>query len=157
MQIRCNKGSGAKMHKCLAGRSRIVFTPVSFSSNVYVMYKIIYIYFWLRFVFVYHKSLKRSLKPDFEYKITFWTCVIMLWIHKVYFVVKKLMWNARIKAFWYTKDILPQKLKRIIPNSTLKESCPQQIIKKKCKKVLYLHFILFFWWISLSTRKIKDK
>ena len=29
-----------------------------------------------------------------------WICV---WFHKGYFVVKKLVWNIRIKAFWYTK------------------------------------------------------
>ena len=28
--------------------------------------------------------------------------VLVLWIHKVYFVVKKLEWNV-IKAFWYKK------------------------------------------------------
>ena len=54
--------------------------------------------------FVYQKSLKRTFKPSFEYKIAFWICVlVMLWIHKVYCVVKKLVWNLRIKAFWYTK------------------------------------------------------
>ena len=39
----------------------------------------------------------------FLYKITFWICVLVLWIHKGYCVVKKLVWNVRIKAFLYTK------------------------------------------------------
>ena len=43
--------------------------------------------------------------PVFEYKITFWICVLVLWIHKGYCVVKKLVWNVRIKSFWYTKDL----------------------------------------------------
>ena len=30
------------------------------------------------------------LKPGFKYKITLWICVLMSWIHKGYFVVKKL-------------------------------------------------------------------
>ena len=29
-----------------------------------------------------------------------------LWIYKCYCVVKKLVWNVRIKAFWYTKYII---------------------------------------------------
>ena len=33
-------------------------------------------------------------------------CLLVLWIHKGYFVVKKLVWNVRIKAFWYTKKII---------------------------------------------------
>ena len=40
----------------------------------------------------------------FEYIITFWICVLVLWIHKGYCVVKKLVWNVCIKAFWYTKS-----------------------------------------------------
>ena len=42
------------------------------------------------------------LKSVFEYKMTFWICVLVLWIHKGYFVVKNLVWNVRIKGFWYT-------------------------------------------------------
>ena len=34
-------------------------------------------------------------------------CLLAVWIHKGYFVVKKLVWNVRIKAFWYTKKIIP--------------------------------------------------
>ena len=49
----------------------------------------------------------KCLKPVFEYKITFWIYVLALWIHKGYYVVKKLLGNVRIKAFWYTKWINP--------------------------------------------------
>ena len=38
----------------------------------------------------------------FNFKITFWIFVL-LWIHKGYCVVKKMVWNFRIKAFWYSK------------------------------------------------------
>ena len=67
---------------------------------------------WFVFIFVYQKSLKGTFKPVFEYKINFWICVLSFWIHKGYFVVKKLVWNLRIKAFWYIKYIktlLPDK------------------------------------------------
>ena len=62
--------------------------------------------FLTQIIFLYQKSLKRTFKLVFEYKITFWICVLVLWIHKGYCVVKKLMWNLRIKAFWYTKIII---------------------------------------------------
>ena len=54
---------------------------------------------WVGFIFVYQKSLKGRLKLFFEYKITFWICVLVLWIHNGYCVVKLLVWNIRIKAF----------------------------------------------------------
>jgi hypothetical protein len=61
---------------------------------------------WVGFIFVYQKSFyNERLKPVFEYKITFWICVLVLWMHKGYCVVKELVWNVRIKAFWYTKKI----------------------------------------------------
>ena len=50
--------------------------------------------------------LNERLKPVFEYKITFWICVLLLWILKGYYVVKMLVWNVRIKAFWYTNIYL---------------------------------------------------
>ena len=55
--------------------------------------------------FVYQKSLKRTFKFFFEYKIIFSICVLVLWIHRGYCVVKKLVLNVRINAFWYTKYI----------------------------------------------------
>ena len=47
----------------------------------------------------------QRLEPVFEYKITIWICVLVMLIHKGYFVVKKMVWNVRIKAFCYTKSI----------------------------------------------------
>ena len=44
-------------------------------------------------------------KPIFEYKITSRICVLELWTDKGYFLVKKLLWNVRIKAFLYKKKI----------------------------------------------------
>ena len=49
---------------------------------------------WVGFIFVYQKSLKRTFKPGFKYKIPFWICVLVLWIHNCYFVVKKLVWHT---------------------------------------------------------------
>ena len=54
-------------------------------------------YFWLRFFF----SLKRTLKPVFEYKIIFGISVLVLWIHKGYVEVNKLMENVHINALWF--------------------------------------------------------
>ena len=49
-----------------------------------------------RFFFT-QKPLKRtSFKTIFEYKMTFWICVPVLWIHKVYFIVKT----------WYEMSVL---------------------------------------------------
>ena len=45
-------------------------------------------------LFLYKKNL---FKPVFEYKIIFWICVIVLWIHKGCFVAKKLEWNVVLK------------------------------------------------------------
>ena len=39
---------------------------------------------------------------NFFVQITFWICVLALWIPTGYFEVKKLVCNVRIKAFWYT-------------------------------------------------------
>ena len=62
---------------------------------------------WFRFNFVYQKSLKRTFKTCFcGKKITFGICVLVLWINKGYFVVKKQVWNVCIKSSWYTKFLL---------------------------------------------------
>ena len=50
------------------------------------------------------KTLKRRFKTVFKYKITFWICVLVLWIHKC--IIKKMVWNVSIKAFWYTNTPL---------------------------------------------------
>ena len=39
----------------------------------------------------------------FDYKIPFWICGCVLWMHVDYFVLKKEV-NVSIKAFWYTKN-----------------------------------------------------
>ena len=75
----------------------LLLSPLSVKLN--------FIYFLPRFSYVYYKSLKRTLKPVFEHKITFWIFVLRLLIHKGYCLVKKLVWNVRIGFidFWYTK------------------------------------------------------
>ena len=50
-------------------------------------------------------------KSVFEYILTFWICVLVLWIHKGYFVLKKLVWNVFIKAIWYTNIYYVSELK----------------------------------------------
>ena len=44
----------------------------------------------------------KRLKPGFKYKIIVWIFVLVLLIHKGYFVVKKIVWNVGIKDFLYT-------------------------------------------------------
>ena len=57
-------------------------------------------------LFLYTRNLlNKWLNPVFEYKSTIWICVIMVWIHKGYCVVKKLLWNIRIKSFVVYKSI----------------------------------------------------
>ena len=46
----------------------------------------------------------------------------MLWIPKGYFVVKKLVWNVHIKAFWYT-IVLFKWIKLYFPRKRLKKIC----------------------------------
>ena len=48
---------------------------------------------------VYQKYLKSTFKP---FEFVFLSCVKS----QGYFVLKKLMWNVQIKAFWYTKTII---------------------------------------------------
>ena len=61
-----------------------------------------YRYFWLRFFFIYQKSLRLPFKTSFWVQNHLVICVLALWIHNGYFVVKKLEWNVCIKACWYT-------------------------------------------------------
>jgi hypothetical protein len=42
-------------------------------------------------------------KTGFWVQNHLWICVLVLWIHKGYFIVKKRVWKVRIKDFWYTK------------------------------------------------------
>ena len=57
---------------------------------------------WVRSIFVY----QNHIKSVFEYEIAFWSCVQVLWIYKGYFIVKMLVWNVRIKACWFTNNII---------------------------------------------------
>ena len=94
-----------------------------------------YIFFPLRFIFVYQKSLKQTLKSVFENKIIFWICVLVLWIPKGYCVVKKLGCNGRIKAFWHTTTFC-------IPESFNANNLHQlfdhkiTFVNSKCEKLL---------------------
>ena len=57
-------------------------------------------------LFLYTRNLENErLKSVFEYKITSWICVLALQFHIGYCVLKKLVWNVRIKAFTYTNII----------------------------------------------------
>ena len=67
---------------------------------------ILIIYFWLRYIFVYQKFLKQT------FQTSFWgqnhllnLCSRVVNSQRFIFVVKKLVWNVRIKAFWYTKTM----------------------------------------------------
>ena len=80
--------------------------PVCSIGKAWVTNKVCNIYFWLRFgltnaindylsyqiwvgiIFVSPNSLKQTFKNDSGQKITFRICVLVLWIHKCYFVVK---------------------------------------------------------------------
>ena len=62
----------------------------------------IYIFGSDLFLYAYQKSLKQTFKQAFEYKITLGIFCFELCIHKGYFLLKKLVRNVRIKAFWYT-------------------------------------------------------
>ena len=61
---------------------------------------------WFGYIFVYQKSLKHTFKTGFWVQNHIWICVLMMWIHKVYCEVKKLVWNVSIIDFWCTKNIL---------------------------------------------------
>ena len=57
--------------------------------------------------------IKKIFKPGvlnqiFQYKITFWISVCVLWIHKCYCLYIYNIWNIVIKSFCYTNLILAQ-------------------------------------------------
>ena len=56
-------------------------------------------------------QLMKLLKVKNSWKITFLICVLVLWIHKGYCLVKELVWNVRIKGFGYTKIFTTFKIK----------------------------------------------
>ena len=49
-------------------------------------------------LFFIKKSLYYPLNPVFKYIITFCICVLVMWIHKGYCVVKKLEWNVILRT-----------------------------------------------------------
>ena len=56
--------------------------------------------------------------------LCWWCCEI----HKSYFVLKKLVLNARIKAFWYTKKSIRRNLLRL---------SLQRLLSQRKKKINY--------------------
>ena len=57
-------------------------------------------------LFFYSRNiLNGCLKPVFEHKISFWIYVLVPWNNKGYYVVKKLVWNVRIKLSGIKKTI----------------------------------------------------
>ena len=53
-----------------------LFNSIQYTHFNTLQNQILNHYFWLRFIFAYQKSLKQTLKPFFEYKMTFWICVL---------------------------------------------------------------------------------
>ena len=68
----------------------IVFLFTVYCKNYFLVWYKIYIF----------TEIFKTLKLDFEYKITFWIHVLVLWIHKGYLVIKKLVWNVRIQIIF---------------------------------------------------------
>ena len=61
---------------------------------------------WVGFIFVCQKSLERTFKTGFRvqnHPLNLYSIAVN---HKGYCVVKKLLWNVRIKAFRYTTNII---------------------------------------------------
>ena len=59
--------------------------------------------YWVRFIFVYQKYLKRTFQTGYwlqNHRLNFWFRDVN---SQRLFCSKKLVWNVRIKAFWYTK------------------------------------------------------
>ena len=58
-------------------------------------------------LFLYARNLySERLKPVFECKITFWISVLVLWIHKGYYVIKKRCEMFVLKLFDIQKNML---------------------------------------------------
>ena len=63
------------------------------------------IYFWLRFIFVYQKSLKQTFQTGFWVKNHHWNICFRVVNSQRLFVYKKLVWNVCMKYFWHTKKV----------------------------------------------------
>ena len=106
------------------------------------------------------KLCNQCLKPVFEFKIIFWICVLVLWIYKGYCVVKKLVWNVCIKAFWYTKLVSTnvnfyfvsfQKFWVIYMNLKNTNSC--NFLKLHLKNNIHLPTLSTnFYWVSIEKK-----
>ena len=74
------------LHLTCIGKNRYFYQFLSL--------KLIFI-FDLEYLFLYFINLQNErLKPVLEYKIVFWICVLVLWIHKGYCEVKKLVYQV---------------------------------------------------------------
>jgi hypothetical protein len=84
----------------------------------------------------------------FEYKTTLCICVLVLWIHKGYYVVIKLVWIVRNKDFWITKNIMYKRFNFEHDQDSkngfigINKYCKLQIIsdKQKVVKINIRHF-----------------
>ena len=104
---------------------------------------------WVGFILCNRKLWNERLKLVFEYKITYWICVLVLSIYKSYFVVKKLVWNVRIKAFWYTKGFfigwLVKELSKLYKNSTWKSTKKLWVpLSSNAHNYIYSFFLITF-------------
>ena len=70
--------------------------------------------------FLYQKSLERTFKTGFWAQIPLSISVLVLWNHKGFCLVKKLVWNFHIIAFWYTNDFMMQGNKIMISLSLVR-------------------------------------
>ena len=75
--------------------------PFMFAKKAYFQFS--NRYFLLRFIFVYKKFLKLTFKIGFGIQNHLLNLVLVLSIHKGYFVGKRLVLNICNKYFWYTK------------------------------------------------------
>ena len=58
-------------------RKKVIDSKLNFRTHFCLFSLIFNIYYLLRFVIVYQKSLKPTLKTGFEYKITFYLCSVL--------------------------------------------------------------------------------
>ena len=114
------------------------------------------------------KALELTFKTSFWVQNHLLNFCCRLWIHKVYFVVKKLVWNDRIKAFWYT-NFLTCILKRFLIqiqiyirfgaavnlyNSLLTTFLPQMWIEAQSHtKSVNIYLNLFLCWYALASTR----
>ena len=99
------------------------------------------------FISVYQKSSKQT------FKIVFWVqnhlliCVLVLLICKGFYEVNKLVWNVRIKAFWYIKYnfLYLTKLWRVLSFSVRETP----LLLKNENVYLFCHDVTFWYFLFL--------